>query len=126
MGFAHGELARLKTIGCLNANLFDVLRSHPISITVFVRKWTSGIVEGFQVDIFQVGGIVSANPTTIFIVTDIRKGKTETCVTGEVPTFVAMNVSFINLAGAKEREVRIDEEHCVTSRTFRGTDYPAV
>jgi hypothetical protein len=126
MGFAHGELARLKTIGCLNANLFDVLRSYPISITVFVREWTSGIVEGLQIDIFQIGRIVSANPTTIFIVTDIRKGKTETCVTGEIPTFVAMNVPFINLAGAKERQVRIDEEHCVTCCTFRGTDNPAI
>ena len=118
MRLAHREASRLETVRSLNANFFNALRGQAISVAVFVSEWTCRIVKRFHVDIRQIGGIVSAHPAAVFVMSDVRQRKTKACVAGEIPTFVAVNVTFINLTRTEERQVRIDEKHRVAGRAF--------
>src|ERR1051325_6694966 len=124
MGCAHRELARLELIRRLHADLFDVLSGEAVSVAVLVRERTRRIVERFDIHIRHICGVVSAHQATVFIVADVRKRKTKARVTGEVPTLVAMDVTFINLSGTEEGQVRIDEQHRVAGRALGWTNYP--
>ncbi len=126
MRLAHRELTGLETVRGLNFDFFDVLRREAITVTVFVSEWASGIVERFEIDVRQIRCVVSADPAAVFVVTYIRKWKTKARVTGEVPTFIAMNVTFVNLARTKEGKVRIDEKHRVAGCAFGWSNHPTV
>src|SRR6185503_3058974 len=110
MRLAHRELASLDTSRGLDAYFLDALGGHSITSPIFVGEWASSIIERFNVNICQIGRVVSADPATVVVVPNVWQRKSKSCVTSKVPSFVAMNVSFINLAGTKERQVRIDEK----------------
>src|ERR1044071_9164202 len=118
MSFPHLELSCLETIRRLNFDLFDVLCGKPIPFAVLVCEWTRRIVERFEIDVGQVGCVVSANPAGVFVVSHVRQWKAKARITREVPTLIAVKVTFINLAGAEERQMRIDEKHCITRRAL--------
>src|SRR5215510_11684955 len=105
MRFAHREFTRLETFVCFNFDLFDVLGGEAISVAVLVSEWASRIVECFGVDVREICCIVSAYPAAVFVVTYVRQRKTKARVAGEVPTLIAVNVSFINLARTEEGQV---------------------
>ena len=126
MRLAHGEFARLDAVGRLDPDLFDVLGREPISVAVLVSEWTSRIVERFEVDVRQIRCVVSADPAAVFVVSDVGQRKTKARVTGEVPTFVAVNMTFVNLARTKEGKVRVDEKHRVAGRALGWADDPAI
>jgi hypothetical protein len=93
MSAAHRKPPRLQPGRGLNANFFNVLRREAISIAVLVRQRPRGIVKRFHVNVGQVGGVVSAYPAAILVVTDVRKWKTKARVTGEIPAFIAVDVT---------------------------------
>src|ERR1700754_3803922 len=101
MRFAHCELARFEAVRRLHSYLFDVFCGRSVAVAVLVCKWTSRIIERFEIHVSQVRGVVGAYPTTVFVVSDIRKRKTKARVTGEVPTLVTVNVTFVNLTRTK-------------------------
>src|SRR5215211_6863086 len=126
MRLAHRELARLETACRLNSNLFDSLSAQAIFFAVLVSKRTTRIVERFQVNVSEVRRIVRAHPPAVFVVAHIRQRKTKTRVTGEVPTFITMNVTFVNLARTEEGKMRIDKKHCVTACASGWTNNPTI
>ena len=106
---AHLEFAHLETRRRLDPDLFDALSCEAITFAVFVSEWPSRIVKSLRVDVGEIRSIVSADPASVIVVTNVWQRKTEPCVAGKIPTLVAVNVSFVNLAGT-ENGVRIDEQ----------------
>src|SRR5205085_11997091 len=53
-------------------------------------------------------------------------GKPEARIAGEVPAFVRLDMSFVDLSTSEKAEVRIDEEQGMARRAPRRTDHPAI
>src|SRR6185295_235151 len=121
-----GEAARLGS-GCgLDANLLDSLRSQAIPVSVLVSEWTSRIVKRLNIDVGEVRRIVGAHPATVFVVANVWQRKSKPCIACEIPPFVAMNVTFINLTGTKEWKVGIDKKKRMARCTFCWTNGPTI
>src|SRR5262245_7186024 len=103
MRFSHREFAGLQTCRRFDSNLFDVLSREPITFAILVGNWTCRIVERFEIDVSQVSAVVGAHPAAIFVVSDVREWKPKPRITGKIPTFITMNMTFVNLARSKER-----------------------
>src|SRR6185436_20991940 len=101
MGLDHLEVFDFETGSRLHANLFNSLSREPVSGAIMIGERARRVVEGLGVHVFQVGGVVSAHPTEVGVVSDVRKGKAETGVAGKVPSFVAVHVAFVDLARSK-------------------------
>src|ERR1051326_8852075 len=126
MRLEHRELACLETICSLNPDLFNMLGRRAVSVAILVSEWIVRVVKRFDVDITKLVGIVRHNPAAILVVSDVRKRETKAGVSGEVPALITVNVTFINLTGPKERQMRIHEEQRVPTRALCWTNDPAV
>src|SRR5688500_6337078 len=126
MSLTHGKTSRLHSCWSFYDNLCNALGRQPITGSVLVREWAFWIVKRFQVYVLEISRIVGAHPTAVVIVAHVRKGKAQTCVAGKIPTFVTMNVSFINLPRAKEGQMRINEKHRITARSLARAHNPAI
>ena len=85
------------------------------------------IHEHLGVQIRLIRRVVRAHPTERFVMPDVRKGKAEARIAGEIPAALfAVDVPLVDLAGTKERQMGIDEEHRMARRALRRADHPTV
>src|SRR5687768_7342173 len=109
MRLQHFEGPVFEAIGGLHPDLFLTLRCQPVSGAISVGQWACRIVERFCIHVLQVSSIIGAYPAEVFIMTNIRKRKTKARVSGEIPAFVAVHMSFIDLTRAEEWKMRVDQ-----------------
>src|SRR5215831_5680900 len=84
------ELTCLDSCGCFDANFLNPFSRQAVSMAVSISKWPRWLVECFEIQVFNIGGVVSAHPAAVIVVTNIRKRKSETCIASEIPTFSAV------------------------------------
>src|SRR5262249_38567334 len=89
---------------------------------VAIRERILRIVKLLDVQIGDIRIVYRVAPTQKLIVPDSRESGAEERRAAQVPAFVAVEVSFVPLAGPEERLLGIDEKHRVAVRSLLWSD----
>src|SRR6267142_3387051 len=107
MSLDHFEVTHFDALVGLHPDVFSSLVRQFVAGPITISERARRIVECLRVNVFQISGVVSADPTKIRVMSDIRKRKSEASVASEVPSFVTVHVTLVNLSGPEERKMRI-------------------
>ena len=126
MRLTESERARFDAVRVFDANRVGPFNGRAVAVTVAVIERVLRIVEGLDPFVAAIDVVDGVGPAQVLVVADGQHRAAEERRTGEAPAFAAMQMSFVILAEAVVRLVRVAKEHRLVRAGLRRADGPGV